>query len=193
MIDAEDDGIWARIASLDAGIHRGTFFRPEKDDEVVVGFFNDDPRDAVVLGMMHSTQRPAPLEAANDNFEKGIFTKSGMRILFNDDERKLTIQTLNSDEGGKLEDVRSEGTVLDDNQTIILDDKEEIILLQDKHGNKIEMSADGITISSEKDVIIEGKNIEAEAQSNFVANSGSASEFKSSGNTTVEGAMVNIN
>ena len=50
IIDNSARGIWARIASLDAGLNRGAFFRPEIDDEVIVGFVNDDPRDAIVLG-----------------------------------------------------------------------------------------------------------------------------------------------
>ena len=39
----DEQGVWARVATLDAGNDRGTFFRPEVDDEVVLGFFHDDP------------------------------------------------------------------------------------------------------------------------------------------------------
>ena len=52
------------LATLDAGKERGTFFRPEIGDEVVVGFLNDDPRHPVILGMCHSSAKPAP-EPAN--------------------------------------------------------------------------------------------------------------------------------
>lgn len=52
IISSSDDGIWARISTLDAGKERGSFFLPEIGDEVIVGFINDDPRDAVVLGMI---------------------------------------------------------------------------------------------------------------------------------------------
>ncbi len=38
LVSAAEEGIWARIATLDAGKERGTFFRPEIGDEVVVGF-----------------------------------------------------------------------------------------------------------------------------------------------------------
>jgi len=55
MISTSDDGIWARISTLDAGKQRGTFFRPEIGDEVIVGFLNDDPRYPVVLGMVNSS------------------------------------------------------------------------------------------------------------------------------------------
>ena len=42
VISTSDEGIWARIATLDAGDTRGSFFLPEIGDEVVVGFLNDD-------------------------------------------------------------------------------------------------------------------------------------------------------
>ena len=62
LVDKSADGTWARIASLDAGAKRGFFFRPEVGDEVVLGFLNDDPRQAVILGMLHSSANPAPLQ-----------------------------------------------------------------------------------------------------------------------------------
>ena len=63
VIDSEDQGLWSRMASLDAGNNRGFFFRPEIGDEVIVGFLNDDPRDPVILGMLNSSAKPAPLKA----------------------------------------------------------------------------------------------------------------------------------
>jgi uncharacterized protein involved in type VI secretion and phage assembly len=30
ILDAQADGIWARVSSLDAGENRGFFFRPER-------------------------------------------------------------------------------------------------------------------------------------------------------------------
>ncbi|MFZ3088483.1 MAG: type VI secretion system tip protein VgrG, partial [Methylotenera sp.] len=44
MVSTTEEGVWARLSTLDAGKERGTFFRPEIDDEVIVGFLNDDPR-----------------------------------------------------------------------------------------------------------------------------------------------------
>ena len=37
----------------DAGENRGSFWRPEIGDEVVLGFLNSDPRDAIILGMLN--------------------------------------------------------------------------------------------------------------------------------------------
>jgi Rhs element Vgr protein len=85
IVDAEADGVWARVASLDAGDQRGFFFRPEIGDEVVVGFLEDDPRRAVILGMLHSSAKAAPLQGSDDNHEKEYRSRSGMRLYFNVD------------------------------------------------------------------------------------------------------------
>lgn len=61
LVDNEDNGVWARVATLDAGENRGSFFRPEMGDEVVLGFLNDDPRDPVILGMLNSSSETADM------------------------------------------------------------------------------------------------------------------------------------
>ncbi|PWT94159.1 MAG: hypothetical protein C5B55_03150 [Blastocatellia bacterium] len=43
---------WIRIATTMGGNNRGTFFMPEKDDEVVVGFERGDVRFPYVLGFL---------------------------------------------------------------------------------------------------------------------------------------------
>ncbi len=180
MINSEEQGIWARVACLDAGENRGTFFRPEISDEVIVGFINDDPNDAIILGMMNSSVKPAPLVASDDNHEKGIFTRSKMKILFNDDEESITIK---NDQ---------------DNQVLITDSS---IELSDKNGNKIIMNSDGIEINSDKDIILKANGdlkadatdveISALAQAKISGNAGA--ELSTSAIAVVKGSMVQIN
>jgi uncharacterized protein involved in type VI secretion and phage assembly len=67
LVDARSEGIWTRLAAQDAGNNRGAVWRPEIGDEVIVGFLNDDPRDGVVLGSLHSSANPAPLSADDQN------------------------------------------------------------------------------------------------------------------------------
>jgi len=139
-IGEDAETIWARLASPDAGNGRGFFFRPEVGDEVVVGFFNNDPRQAVILGSMYSSANP-PLddwsELDEDNFKKGFATRTGTKIEFTDEEKpKLRIETKSAN-------------------AILLDDDAERIEVSDQHGNSIVMNADGITITSSKDFIVE--------------------------------------
>ena len=182
VIDPEDNGIWARIAALDAGENRGTFFRPEVEDEVIVGFINDDPRDAVILGMMNSSAKPAPISATEENNEKGIITRSEMKLLFDDDKKSVTIETPN---GNK----------------IVISDDEGGITLTDENGNEVKMdssaisldSAGDITIKAAGDINIEGSNINQKANMQFKAEGASGAELSTSASAVIKGSIVQIN
>ncbi|MFK8162430.1 MAG: type VI secretion system tip protein VgrG, partial [Lewinella sp.] len=52
--------IWARQASLYATNGKGSFILPEVGDEVFLGFLNDDPRFAIILGSAYSSKNPPP-------------------------------------------------------------------------------------------------------------------------------------
>ncbi len=182
VIDPEAEGIWARVCTLDAGEERGTFFLPEIEDEVLVGFINDDPRDAVILGMLHSSAKPPPFEASDDNHEKGYVSREGLVLRFHDEEKSITIGT---PEGNQ----------------ILLSEDETAVQIDDQNGNQVLLNADGVTITAEGDlnlaasgdVNIEGSNVNAEAQSAFAASGSSGAELTSDGSTTIKGSAVMIN
>jgi Rhs element Vgr protein len=115
-IDMQSEGIWSRIATLDAGNNRGSFFRPEIGDEVILGFLNDDPRDPIVLGMLNSSTKPAPLIAKDENHHKGFVTRSQMKVSFDDEKKIITLET----PGGNK---------------IIISDEDKGITLKDQNGN----------------------------------------------------------
>lgn len=173
MIDDNAQGIWTRIASLDAGSNRGAFFRPEIEDEVIVGFVNDDPRDAIVLGMLHSSAKPAPITAQDDNDEKGFTTRSDMHLLFNDKTKTITIDT---PAGNK----------------IILDEEGTKIEITDQNDNSITMDPAGIKIESQKNIEIKaGINISMEAAAAFSIK-GATVSAKADGNISIEGAIAKL-
>lgn len=182
-ISMDGEGCWARVATLDAGNNRGSFFLPEIDDEVIVGFIDDDPRQPVVLGGLHSSAKAAPLTAADDNHEKGFVTRSGMRILFNDDKIVTTVDT-------------PAGNV------IVLDDDKGEIQVTDQNGNKIVLSSSGITIESAKDITMKAQgaikmesqtNLEIKAGAQFKAEGTAGLEVNSSAVTVIKGSLVQIN
>ena len=182
VINNDEDGIWCRVATLDAGEKRGTFFRPEISDEVIVGFINNDPRHAVVLGMLNSSAKPTPLTAADDNHEKGYVSRSEMKMIFNDDKKSFTLET----PGGNK---------------FIITEHEKKIHLEDQNGNKITMNEDGIKIESIKDIILkaakdinaEGVNINIKGSAQTKVEGSSGAEVSSGGTTNVKGSIVNIN
>ena len=182
VITVDDHGVWARMASLDAGDNRGFFFRPEVGDEVVVGFLNDDPGDPVILGMLNSSAKPAPLKAEDKNNIKGYVSRSEIKLTFDDDKKSVKLET----PGGR---------------TFFMDDDSKVIQLEDSSGNKILMNEDGITIESSKkitlktndDISVEGKNISSKAQMNFKAEGTAGIELKSSATAVLKGSIVQIN
>ena len=182
VIHKDDDGAWCRVNTPDAGNERGLFFLPEIGDEVLVGFINNDPRHGIVLGMLNSSAKPAPIEASDDNHEKGYQSRSKMKMIFNDDKKSINIETPG---GNKL--------------TISEEDKK--IHLEDQNGNKLTMNEDGITIESIKDIILkaandlkaEGVNINVKGSAQTKVEGGSGAELSSGAATNVKGSTVNIN
>ncbi len=182
VIDPQNEGVWARVSAVDAGDNRGLFFRPEIEDEVIVGFFNDDPTDPVVLGMLHSSSKASPVTPAEENNEKGLYTRSEMKLVFDDDLVSVTLETPG---GNKM----------------VLSEDEGGISMEDENGNKLVMSADGIMIESAADLImkasgdvtIEGTNLTSTAQSQYLAEGSAGAELSSGGQAVIKGALVAIN
>ena len=192
IIDDKSKGIWARVAAMDAGNKRGTFFRPEIGDEVVLGFINDDPRHPVILGMLNNGKNPSPLltPIKDTNHEKGVVTRSGLKVWFNDDKKVMTLET----PGG--------------NQ-IVISDEGKGITLRDQNQNTVELNSSGIKLKSSKDIVLEAtgkltlKAIQDISLEGMNANIKANAQFKATGNAGVEvstsaiailkGSLVQIN
>lgn len=189
LISTSEEGVWARLATLDAGKERGTYFRPEIDDEVVVGFLNDDPRYPVILGMCNSSAKPAPEAARNENNHKGYISREKLKFSFDDEKKVIGLET---PAGNKL----------------TLSEDAHGITIEDQNGNKIALDDSGITIQSVKDLVLKasndvkvsGMNAELSAQSAFKASgtgtaevSGSQTKITGDAMTLIRGGMVQIN
>lgn len=182
LISPNAEGTWARVASLDAGTNRGAFFRPEIGDEVVVGFLGGDVRHPVVLGMMNSSAKPAPLEASNDNHQKGFVSRSGMKWLMDDSTKNMSFET---PLGNK----------------ILLSEENKGITIEDQNGNSITLDTQGITLKSAKDVKvmaaakaeIGGLQLKLAGQSGIEVNGGATLKLEASGLTELKGGLVKIN
>jgi len=198
LLNGEKNTIWARLSNVWASNKYGTFFIPEVGDEVILGFFNNDPRYPVILGSLYSSKQSPPYEIEANNKLKAIVTKSKLKISFEEEKKIITIET-----PGK--------------NVIEISDDAKAIKLTDQNKNKIEMTSNGILIDSAKEiqlkaktninieaganlslkaksnVTIEGLKIEAKAQTEFTAKGNAKAELSASGQTVVKGAMVMIN
>lgn len=198
VLQAQSDGVWARLASFYASSGFGTFFIPEIGDEVILGYFNNDPSHPVILGSLYSSTRKPAYELTADNYTKAFVTKSLMKMVFDDDKKIITLVTPG-------------------NNTIVISDDGKSILLQDQNSNKVELNTSGITLDSPKDIVINAKggitisavnnvqiksnadiqaqalNIQHSANIGFTAKGAATAELSASGQTTIKGAMVMIN
>ena len=199
VLEAETDGVWARLMQFYASDGIGAFFVPEIGDEVVLGYFNNDPSNPVILGSLYSSKRKPAYELTSDNFKKALVTKSKLTLEFDDDKKVVTIVT-----PGK--------------NTIVISDDDKSILLQDQTGNKVKLSEDGILLDTPKDITAKaqgkisltaqgnveiesstgdvtgkGMNVSLTAQTGFTAKGNASAEVSASGQTTVKGSMVMIN
>lgn len=183
IVGKEDDGAWCRISTLDAGKERGTFFRPEIGDEVIVGFLDGDPRHGVVLGMVHSSKNASPEPASDDNHLKGFQSREKMKFVFDDEKRIVTLET---PAGNKL----------------VLSEDETMIHLEDQNGNKVTLNQDGVTIESAKDIVLKAPsgdikaeclNFEAKGSVGAKMGGSGGTELSLSGTADLKGSIVNIN
>jgi uncharacterized protein involved in type VI secretion and phage assembly len=202
LFDQGGQGIWARLANFYSTSGAGAFFLPEVGDEVVLGFLNEDPRNPVILGSMYSNPKIQPYQGLTPNKKnsiKAIVSKSKISIEFDDENKVLTIAT-------------------PDKNTMIFSDQDKKITIKDEHSNSIVMSAEGITISSPKnvnihadqkisltgtqgvvvkasagDVDVSGINIKQAAESMFSAEGSMTAEIKSGMQIAIKSAMVMIN
>jgi Rhs element Vgr protein len=181
IVDEKQEGVFARIATLDAGNNRGTFFMPEINDEVVVGFMNNDPNQPVVLGMLHSSKNAAPLSPEKANNKKGYVSRSEIKILIDDGEKSITIET----PGGNI---------------FCMNDTNKIISVTDLTGNKITMETNGVTIESKSELNIKAATaisitapkvtVKGDAEVNV---EGATANLSGSASMNVKGGIVKIN
>ena len=209
---------WARMLFEYVGKASGNFFWPEVDDEVLVGFLNDDPRNPIILGSMCSkAQAPVILRPNSDKDIKAIITKKNLRIELDDIKKIITIKTPGANSIILNDDAKSITIKTPGANSIILNDDGKSIEIVDLNSNSIKMTSDGINFQSAKDIIIKAKggitldatgamnisskadlvmkgmNINSTAQLGFTAKGTATAEVSASGQTTIKGAMVMIN
>ena len=198
VLQATTEGVWARLMQLHASNAFGAFFLPEVGDEVVLGYFADDPSHPVVLGSLYSSKQATPYALGASNDIKALVTRCKSKLEFNEADKVITVSTPAGN-------------------TIVLSDKDQSILLKDQNGNQVELAPGGITldsprdiklsakgtitidavgavsISSKADVQVAGLNVACEAQVGLTAKGNASAELSAAGQTVVKGALVMIN
>lgn len=189
---------WARMAHYYASNKSGSFFLPEIDDEVILGFLDNDPRYPVILGSLYNEKNTAAYTATTENDIKAFVTRSNIKMEFDDRKKSISLSTPG-------------------NSSIIISDDGKLVEIKDQQGNSITLNTDGIRIDSAKDIDINangnitlnakgkvnvtakqelalsGLNVQTNADVALTAKAGATAELSSSGQTTIKGAIVMIN
>ncbi|TGE14010.1 type VI secretion system tip protein VgrG [Hymenobacter elongatus] len=190
--------LWARLGHPYASSGSGAYFYPEVNDEVILGFFNNDPQQPVVLGALYSSGRAPAYTPDEKNAFKGWVTPNKLTIEFDDDKKIITIKTpgdnkLVFDDNAKtitITDAKSNKVELS-GSGILLDSASN---LQLKAKQNIELTAtNGITLKATGDLKLAGLNVNATAQMQLKLAGTAAAELSAAGQVKVQGAMVMIN
>ena len=197
LLNGVKNTVWARLSTLYASSNAGSVFLPEAGDEVVVGFFNDDPCSPVILGSLFSKKKVSPYKPGQRNDMKAFVTREKMKIEFNEEKKIITISTPG-------------------NNSIEINDDKSRIRLSDQHKNEIVMDRNGILFNSSKDIVlkakgnismeamkmdmnakldvgINGMNVKVAAKMGVSMKGNATAELSASGQTTVKGGIVMIN
>jgi phage protein D/phage baseplate assembly protein gpV len=181
------DPVWARLAVLDAGPSQGTWFVPDVDQEVVVGWLDADRRFPVVLGALwNDTQQPPESMDAAKNDVRAVVTRSGHRLAF-DDKQDGTVTLTTA--GG---------------HAVVLDDGAGSITLTEKGGTaSLTLSSDGIVLEAKSGdvtlkapagkVAVEAGQLDAAATGPAKVSSSATLDLTASATLTASGALVRIN
>ena len=197
-LDGKSKLLWPRLATMYATNGMSTFFLPEVNDEVLVGFMNADPTHPVILGSLYGVKHKPPFEFEAKNNMKAIVTREKLHIEFDEEKKVITVST-----PGK--------------NTLEISDDGKHIKLTDQHKNEIKMDSGGITLSSAKDIklkakggitmdatskisgtaksdiSLDGMNVKVQAKVGATVKGNATTEISASGQTVVKGAIVRIN
>lgn len=139
-------GEWARIATLMAGKHYGSWFIPEVGDEVLVAFDAGDFRQPYVLGSLWSNANPPPLASDAHNNKQQLCSRDGLKITLDDEPGAANIR-IETPAGQKL----------------VLKDNPAAIEISDNNGNTITLGSNGISITASTKVMLHASLVEIDS------------------------------
>jgi uncharacterized protein involved in type VI secretion and phage assembly len=146
---------WCRVCQLYAGNGYGSFFVPEKNDEVLVACVHGDLNEAIVLGGLYNGKdKPASKREKPPGLDQKLIRTKGKHQLLLDDsqnDKKIEMKSsaghsvlLDDKQGQQKVQLHSNG-----NQSVTLDDQGNKLVIDTGNGQSITMEMGGaITIST---------------------------------------------
>lgn len=135
--------VWARVATMMAGLNRGTWFIPEVGDEVLVAFERGDMKVPYVIGALWNAKSRPPA-AGNADDAKLIRTRSGMTVRIQDNSNSLVLETPAG-------------------QRITLEDGPDSVRIEDSSGNSVKMESSCVTVTASAKLTVNAATLELNA------------------------------
>lgn len=168
--------IWARVATLTAGLKRGAYFLPEINDEVLVAFERGDVNKPIVVGSLWSQVAPPPANSRVPNLKKMIQTTSGMKIMF-DDTPGANSLSLETQTGHEITLNNTTGA--------------EQVVIKHLNGSTVELLADNtLRISASGNMTLEATGDLALKANGNVNIEGASVAVKATSNVDIEGTVA---
>ena len=174
--------IYARMATFSAGENGGAVFRPYPNDEVVIGFVNNDPRFPVVLGALYNGKHTPVFDWQDEETQPEVgFSINDWKVSIQEEKKVMTFSSPNG-------------------QKFVLDDDEKSIVMDFDGSNQIRISSDGIemkaskiTLNSTNEIEIEGQSFKAKANTSMKLEGGMNLELEGKVSALLKGQVTKIN
>ena len=178
---------WIRVMTPDAGTsgevptNRGFVFIPEIGDHVMLGFRYNDPNRPFVLGSLFNGQTGKGGGANNDI--KTIYTRSGHRIVFNDNKDNESITIKDKSDNEIFLDTKNKHITISAPETFTVNCKNMVFNVQENMTANV--GKDQKTIIKENSSINIGKNLKTVVTNEISQDSGKKTIIASGDNTEI--------
>jgi uncharacterized protein involved in type VI secretion and phage assembly len=194
---------WMRVASPYSGKDKGFYIVPEKGDQVVVAFEQNDPdRPYALTGLFNADTKPE--HHNSDNNLKSIKTKGGNNILMSDEPGKESFG-ISSPKDVSISGANGKITISGQEQ-IMLESKGSDITIESPgtitiHAKKIVFQADAeismeapkINITADAEYKVASAQITIEADAMSTIKSGATLNLEGTAMTNISGGMIKLN
>lgn len=192
---------WIRVSTPYPGAKKGFYITPETGDQVLVDFEHHNPdKPYVVGGFYHGKAKPEYWD--KDNNQKAFKTRSGNRIYFNDEKDKEQL-TIASPEDKNIitlslqkNDPKSLITIKTQGNISISAEKDITIdgkNITIKASEKLDVSAKEIAESAQKDFSMKGMDVKVNADKAASVQASGQVSIQSGADTSISAAMIKLN
>jgi uncharacterized protein involved in type VI secretion and phage assembly len=156
---------WCRVCQVYAGNGYGSFWVPEKNDEVLVACVHGDLNEAIVLGGLYNGKdKPASKREKAPGLDQKLFrTKGKHQLLLDDTQDKKKIELKSSDGQSMTFDDQDKKIVITTGggQSITMEKNGGAITVSTKGGQEIKLDGSGtVTISGTMSIKLDAKMVD---------------------------------